>query len=83
MEIKAELDSASKITSFYDAVQLNLNGSWTADRSRGSSAVLNACTCNVRTLRTEDYLDRLIDEVDQIKWDVIGLCETYRKGRDS
>ena len=25
-------------------------------------------------------LDRLIDEVEQIKWDIIGLCETYRKG---
>ena len=24
--------------------------------------------------------DRLIDEVEQIKWDIIGLCETYRKG---
>ena len=38
------------------------------------------CTYNVRTLRTEDDLDRLIDEVEQIKWDIIGLCETYRKG---
>ena len=38
------------------------------------------CTYNVRTLRTEDDLDRLIDEVEQIKWDITGLCETYRKG---
>ena len=38
------------------------------------------CTYNVRTLRTEDDLDRLIDEAEQIKWDIIGLCETYRKG---
>ena len=38
------------------------------------------CTYNVRTLRTEDDLDRLIDEVEQIKWDIIGFCETYRKG---
>ena len=38
------------------------------------------CTYNVRTLRTEDDLDRLIDEVEQIKWDIVGLCETYRKG---
>ena len=45
---------------------------------------LNVCTYNVyvRTLRTEDDLDRMTDEVDQIKWDIIGLCETYRKGRD-
>ena len=35
---------------------------------------------NVRTLRTEDDPDRLTDEVDQIKWGITGLCETYRKG---
>ena len=28
----------------------------------------------------DDSLDRLIDEVDQIKWGVIGLCDTHRKG---
>ena len=38
------------------------------------------CTYNVRTLRTEDDVDRLIDEVELIKRDIIGLCETYRKG---
>ena len=35
------------------------------------------CTQNVRTLQTEDDIDRLIDEVDQIKLDITGLCETY------
>ena len=39
------------------------------------------CTYNVRTLQTEDNLDRLIDEADQSKWDVVSLCETYRKGK--
>ena len=34
----------------------------------------------VRTLQTEDDFDRLIDKVEQIKWDITGLCETYRKG---
>ena len=29
--------------------------------------------------RTEDDLGRLIDEVEQVKWDITGLCETYRK----
>ena len=80
MEQRAKLDSASETTSQYDAIQLNPKGSCTADGSRGSTAILNACTYNVKTLRTEDDLDRLIDKVDQIKWDIIGLCETYRKG---
>ena len=35
----------------------------------------------IGTLPKEDDLDRLIDEVDQIKWDVIRLSETYRKGK--
>ena len=80
MEQKAKLDSASETTSQYDAIQLNPKGSCTADGSGGSIAILNVCTYNVRTLRTEDDLDRLIDEVEQIKWDIIGLCDTYRKG---
>ena len=38
------------------------------------------CTCNVRTFQTEDDLDILTDEVGQIKWNAIGLVETYKKG---
>ena len=38
------------------------------------------CTYTVRTLRTEDDHDRLTDEVEQIKLDITGLCETDRKG---
>ena len=75
----AKLDSASETTSQHDAIQLNPEGSCTADGSRGSTAILNVCTYNVRTLRTEDDLDRLINEVEQIKWIIIGLCETYIK----
>ena len=33
----------------------------------------------IRTVHIEDDPDRLTDEFDQIKWDVIGLCETCRK----
>ena len=80
MEQKAKLDSASETTPQYDAIQLNLKGSCTADGSRGSTAILNVCTYNVRTLRTEDDLGRLTDEAEQIKWDIVGLCETFRKG---
>ena len=61
MEPKAKLDSASETTSQYDATQLNPKGSCTADGSRGSTAISNVCTYNVRALRTENDLDRLID----------------------
>ena len=80
MEQKAKLDSALEIASQYDASQLNLKGSCTGDGSRGSTAILNVFTYNVRTLQTEDDLDILIEEDDQIKWDITGLCESYRKG---
>ena len=76
-EQKAKLDSASETTSQYDAIQLNQKGSCTEDGSRGSTTMLNMCTYNFRTLRTEDNLERRIHEADQIKWDIVGLCETY------
>ena len=79
-EQTAKLDSASETAPQYDVIQLNPKGSCTADGSRGSTAILNVYTYNVRTLRTEDDIDRLIDEAEQIKWDIIGLYETYRKG---
>ena len=76
MEQKAKLDSASEITSQYDATLLNLKVSCTANGRRGSTTNLYVCTYNIRTLRTEDNLDRLIDEVEQIKRDITGLCKT-------
>ena len=56
-----------EITSQYDATQLNRKGSCRADGGIGSTTILNVCTCNIRTLQTEDDLDRLIDELDQIE----------------
>ena len=79
MEKQAKLDSASEKTSPYHAVQLNLKGSCRADGSGGSTTISNVCTYDVRTLWTEDDLNMLVDEIDQIKWNVIGFCETYRK----
>ena len=35
---------------------------------------------NTRTLRTEESLESLLDEVKEIKWDIIGLWETKREG---
>ena len=82
MEQKAKLDSVQEISSLYDAEQFNLKGSCTADGSRGSTATGNVCTYDVRTIRTEPHLDRLTDEVDQIKRAVTGVCRTAEKGRD-
>ena len=79
-EQTSKLDSASETTPQCDAIQLNQEGSCTADGSIGSTAILNGCRYNVRTLRTEEDLDRPIDEVENIKWDIIDLCETHRKG---
>ena len=78
----AKLDSTSEIIYPYDEVHFNLKGICTGDWSRGSTAILNVCTYNVRTLRTEDDPDRLTDSVDQIKWDIVGLCELTERGWD-
>ena len=80
MEQKTKSDSASEITSPYDAIHLNLKGSCRADGSRGGTAILNKCTYNVRTLCMEDSWASLINKVDQIEWDVTDLCKTYRQG---
>ena len=42
---------------------------------------LNICTYNTRTLRTEEVLETLLDELTDFKWDVIGLAETKREGQ--
>ena len=41
MEQKAKLDSASEITSQYDATQINLEGSFKAYGRRGHATILN------------------------------------------
>ncbi|XP_072018244.1 craniofacial development protein 2-like [Amphiura filiformis] len=41
---------------------------------------INICTYNTRTLRTEESLESLIDELRDLKWDIIGLSETKRAG---
>ena len=42
--------------------------------------MLNICTHNVRTLRTENDLYRSFESLEGFHWDMIGLCETKRKG---
>jgi len=40
------------------------------------------CTYNVRTLLGEDRLIELVDALEAIKWDILGLCETRMKGEN-
>ena len=37
---------------------------------------------NVRTLKDEDKLDSLLEELEDFKWSIIGLAETKRRGVD-
>lgn len=37
-------------------------------------------TYNIRTMRTQEHLDELEQELNNIKWDILGLCETRLPG---
>ena len=50
------------------------------DRFSSSNAKIHVCTYNTQTLRTDDDTNRLVEELGNIKWHVIGLCETKRRG---
>ena len=65
----------------YDAVRSKPKGRLMTERRREKYATtVNICSYNVKTLSTEDDLENLIEQVDKIEWDIVGLCETYRKG---
>ena len=40
------------------------------------SKVIDICTYNVRTLHNNEHLDCFLNKVKDIKWNIIGLCET-------
>ena len=50
------------------------------DRFRSSDAKINVCTHNTRTLRTTDDANSFVEELGNINWYVVGLCETKRSG---
>ena len=71
----------------HDVLQSKPRGSCKADKARENKSKnknkttnLIIGTCNTRTIRTEDDLDHLMEELENIKWDVVGLCETKRSG---
>ena len=48
----------------------------------GRPTLMNLCTYNIRTMRTEADLIALLEELSSIKWDVVGLCEVRRLGEE-
>ena len=46
---------------------------------KGHHWTLNICTYNVRTLMADEKLKELEHEIDNIKWDIVGLGEVRRK----
>ena len=56
------------------------SGSFRTEKSRKAGQELFICTYNTRTIRTEESLQHLLDELEEFKWDIIGLAETRREG---
>ena len=74
-------NQAKKInTLINDASQRNPSGSCEAEKGRDQTAKMYICTYNTRTLRTEDDLNRLLEEITNLNWQIIGLSETKRTG---
>lgn len=71
----------SRIYSLNDVMQSKPKGSCVIDEGHSNRHTeLNICTYNTRTLRTDESLESLLDELQNFKWDIIGLCETKRDG---
>ncbi|GFN79307.1 hypothetical protein PoB_000581300 [Plakobranchus ocellatus] len=49
------------------------------DKGKGQAEKYIA-TYNTRTTRQQDDLEVLLEELEQIKWHIIGLSETKRRG---
>ncbi|KAL1446846.1 hypothetical protein WDU94_003496 [Cyamophila willieti] len=59
------------------------SGSSSANKAKSNHVqIFNICTYNNRTLRSEEKLIELEKELEQIKWSIVGLCETRRKGEE-
>ena len=69
----------SETKSQHEASRLEPQGRLETERVKSCNARMNVSTYNTRTLRTDDDTNRLIEELGNIKWHVVGLRET--KGR--
>ncbi|KAK3784049.1 hypothetical protein RRG08_025243 [Elysia crispata] len=80
-DISATLSPTERRTPSHEVPQSKPHrGRCGADRGRGSTATLHIATYNTRTLALQDDLDHLQEKLEDFKWNVIGLCETKRKG---
>ena len=59
---------------------LKPQGRCEADRFKSSNSKIHVCTHKTRTLRTDDDTNRLVEELGNINWHVVGLCEAKRRG---
>ena len=64
----------------HEASRLKPQGRREAYRFQSSNAKMHVCTYNTRTLRTDDDTSRLVEELGNIKWHVVGFCATKRRG---
>ncbi|KAK3705532.1 hypothetical protein RRG08_041406 [Elysia crispata] len=80
-DISATLSPTERRTPSHEVPQSKPHrGRCGANRGRGSTATLHIATYNTRTLALQDDLDHLQEKLEDFKWNVIGLCETKRKG---
>ena len=72
------LDSEARLQN--EAPQPKPHGGRIEDRRRRNWQKLSICTYNTRTMSHQDDLDRLLDQLNDIEWNVVGLCETKKRG---
>ncbi|GFO44697.1 endonuclease-reverse transcriptase [Plakobranchus ocellatus] len=63
----------------YDTPQSNPTESCGVGKGK-EQAEKYIATYNTRTIRQQDDLEGLLEELEQIKWHIIGLSETKRRG---
>ena len=71
---------SSETKSQHEASRPKPQGRQEADRARNRNSRMEACTYHTWTLRTADDTNRLSQKLGDIKWHVLGLCETNRRG---
>ena len=76
--------STKRASSSYDVLQPKPSGSCEIDEcnkpGQNGKTEINICTYNVRTLRNEENVESLLEELDGFKWDIVGLAETKIHG---
>ncbi|GFR82169.1 endonuclease-reverse transcriptase [Elysia marginata] len=80
-DFPATLSSPARHKPLHEVPQLKRHrGRCGADKRKESTATLHIATYNTRTLALQEDLEQLQDQLKNFNWDIIGLCETKRKG---